>query len=77
MHRFISNHRVELLERCKANFARRPRRASTTAQLANGIPIFLDQLTRSLQAQESGEVDESFRISGTLAVTLLRSSKWA
>ncbi|SEB26420.1 HAMP domain-containing sensor histidine kinase [Variovorax sp. YR216] len=65
MHRFISNHRVELLERCKANFARRPRRASTTAQLANGIPIFLDQLTRSLQAQESGEVDESFRISGT------------
>lgn len=64
MHRFLSNHRDELIERCKAKVAQRPRRAATAAQLANGIPMFLDQLTRTLQAQESGEVDESLRISG-------------
>lgn len=64
MHRFLYNHRDELIERCKAKVARRPRREATAAQLANGVPIFLDQLTRTLEAQENGEVDESFRISG-------------
>ncbi|MEJ8816077.1 HAMP domain-containing sensor histidine kinase [Variovorax ureilyticus] len=64
MHRFLSNHRDELIERCKAKVARRPRRAATAEQLANGVPIFLDQLMRTLEAQENGEVDESFRISG-------------
>ncbi|MDM0078848.1 HAMP domain-containing sensor histidine kinase [Variovorax sp. J2P1-59] len=64
MHRFLYNHRDELIERCKAKVAQRPRRAATPAQLANGVPIFLDQLMRTLEAQENGEVDESFRISG-------------
>lgn len=64
MHRFLYNHRDELIERCKAKVAQRPRRAATAAQLANGVPIFLDQLMRTLQAQGNGEVDESFRISG-------------
>ncbi|WP_353506473.1 HAMP domain-containing sensor histidine kinase [Variovorax sp. J31P207] len=64
MHRFLYNHREELIERCKAKVAQRPRREATAAQLANGVPIFLDQLMRTLEAQENGEVDESFRISG-------------
>jgi hypothetical protein len=64
MHRFLYNHRDELIKRCKAKVAQRPRRAATAAQLANGVPIFLDQLMRALEAQENGEVDESFRISG-------------
>lgn len=64
MHKFLSNNREELIARCKAKVALRPRRAATAAQLANGIPLFLDQLMRTLEAQESGEVDESFRISG-------------
>ncbi|WP_345537365.1 HAMP domain-containing sensor histidine kinase [Variovorax defluvii] len=64
MHRFLSNHRDDLIERCKAKVAQRPKRAATAEQLANGVPIFLDQLMRTLEAQENGEVDESFRISG-------------
>jgi signal transduction histidine kinase len=64
MHRFLSNNREELIARCKAKVAQRPRRAATVAQLANGIPMFLDQLMRTLRAQENGQVDESFRISG-------------
>ncbi len=40
MHRFLYNHRDELIERCKAKVARRPRREATAAQLANGVPIF-------------------------------------
>ncbi|OUL99837.1 sensor histidine kinase [Variovorax sp. JS1663] len=64
MHRFLYNNRDELIERCKAKVAQRPRRAATAAQLVHGVPIFLDQLMRTLEAQENGEVDESFRISG-------------
>ncbi|HYP69576.1 MAG TPA: HAMP domain-containing sensor histidine kinase [Variovorax sp.] len=64
MHRFLYNHRDELIERCKAKVAQRPRRAATAEQLANGVPIFLDQLMRTLEAQEKGEVDESLKISG-------------
>ncbi len=64
MHRFLHNNRDELIERCKAKVAQRPRRAATAAQLANGIPMFLDQLIRTLASQEMGEVDESSRISG-------------
>ncbi|MDM0109440.1 HAMP domain-containing sensor histidine kinase [Variovorax sp. J22R24] len=64
MHRFLSNNREELIARCKEKVAQRPRRAATAEQLANGVPIFLDQLMRTLEAQENGEIDESFRISG-------------
>ena len=62
MHRFLSNNRDELISRCKAKVAQRPQRAATEAQLANGIPMFLDQLMRTLEAQEGGELGESFRI---------------
>jgi signal transduction histidine kinase len=65
MHAFLANNRAELIERCKAKVARRPTRAATPEQLRNGIPIFLDQLERTLRAEEGGEAIESMRISGT------------
>ena len=54
MHAFLANNRGELIERCKAKVARRPTRAATPEQLRNGIPIFLDQLERTLRAEEGG-----------------------
>jgi len=64
MHRFLVNHREELIARCKAKVAQRPRRAATAEQLSNGIPMFLDQLTRTLEAEGAGDSGESLRISG-------------
>lgn len=64
MHQFLSDNREELIDRCKAKVAQRPTRSATAAQLANGIPLFLDQLMRTLQAQQKGEIGESLRISG-------------
>lgn len=64
MHAFLSNNRAELGERCKAKVAARPRRAATEAQLSNGIPMVLDQLIRTLQAEEAGELEEGLEISG-------------
>jgi signal transduction histidine kinase len=65
MHAFLSNHRDELIARCKAKVAQRPKRAATAAQLANGVPLFLEQLTKTLEAEEQGDAGKSLRISGT------------
>lgn len=64
MHDFLKNNRAELIERCKAKVARRPRRAATPEQLKNGVPLFLEQLTNTLQAEKAGHAVDSFRISG-------------
>jgi signal transduction histidine kinase len=64
MHTFLLNNRDELVSRCKLKVAQRPKRSATTQQLANGIPLFLNQLTRTLAAEEADEMAESLRISG-------------
>lgn len=64
MHRFLSNNRGELIARCKAKVAQRPHRGATPEQLANGIPLFLEQLTRTLLAEQAGDAAEGARISG-------------
>jgi signal transduction histidine kinase len=64
MHLFIANNRAELLARCKAKVAKRPQRAATEAQLSTGIPLFLEQLLQTLEAEEGGDDAGSLRISG-------------
>jgi hypothetical protein len=64
MHEFLTHNRDELIARCKEEVARRPHRAATVAQLSNGVPMFLDQLTRTLVAEDAGDAGESLRISG-------------
>lgn len=64
MHRFLANNRGELIARCKAKVAQRPQRAATEAQLAHGVPMFLDQLTRTLAAEDDDRPELSIRISG-------------
>ena len=64
MHEFLRNNRDELIARCKYKVSKRPQRAATEQQLANGVPLFLDQLTRTLKAEEANEGGESMRISG-------------
>lgn len=64
MHIFLSDYRDELIARCKTKVAQRPRRAATPSQLSHGIPIFLEQLTRTLVAEEEGDAAEGERISG-------------
>lgn len=64
MHLFIANNRDELVRRCKEKVARRPHRSATEAQLSNGVPLFIEQLRRTLQAEEGGDPAQSFQISG-------------
>ncbi|MDQ0074461.1 signal transduction histidine kinase [Variovorax boronicumulans] len=64
MRNFLANNREDLISRCKAKVAQRPRRAATEHQLVNGIPLFLEQLIRTLAAEESDKPADSIRISG-------------
>lgn len=64
MHGFLTHNRDDLIARCAAKVAERPNRAATPSQLANGIPLFLEQLTRTLEAEEEGDAAEGERISG-------------
>jgi signal transduction histidine kinase len=64
MHSFLANNRDELIARCKVKVAQRPKRAATEHQLANGVPMFLEQLTMTLRAEEEGDAAEGTRISG-------------
>lgn len=64
MHVFIAANRAELLARCKAKVAQRPHRAATEAQLSNGLPLFIEQLQRTLEAEERDDEVQSLLISG-------------
>lgn len=64
MHDFLSNNREELAARCRAKVAERPGRSATEQQLQNGIPLFLDQLIRTLQLEQSRRPLDSELISG-------------
>ena len=64
MHVFLAENRAELERRCRDKVAKRPLRFSTEIQLREGIPIFLDQLIRTLKAEEAGQMAQGLAISG-------------
>ncbi|GKS75940.1 HAMP domain-containing histidine kinase [Acidovorax sp. SUPP950] len=64
MRGFLLNNREELIQRCKAKVAQRPLRGATLEQLSHGIPMFLDQLTRTIEAEDDGDIAGGMRISG-------------
>jgi hypothetical protein len=64
MHNFLANNRSELTERCKAKVAQRPLRAATDKQLQNGVPLFLEQLIKTLRIEQTSNPLDSREISG-------------
>ena len=64
MRALLMDNRAELIARCAAKAARRPGAKATPQQIANGLPVFIDQLARALEADGSNQVAASRRISG-------------
>ncbi|MEO7724984.1 MAG: HAMP domain-containing sensor histidine kinase [Chthoniobacterales bacterium] len=64
MHQFLTENRGELIERCRMKVARRPSPRATEAELDHGITLFLDQIIKTLQAEEAAQPMESRRMSG-------------
>jgi signal transduction histidine kinase len=75
MHEFLFNNRDDLIARCKSKVALRPKREATDDQLKNGIPLFLDQLTRTLEAEQRNDDKSSLEISGSSGGDLLALSE--
>ena len=64
MHEFLTENRGELIERCRMKVAQRPAPKATTEELDHGITLFLDQIIKTLKAEESEQLGESRRMSG-------------
>lgn len=64
LHDFLTNNRDELTARCRAKVGQRPGRSATERQLQNGVPMFLDQLIRTLQIEQTAQPSKSRRVSG-------------
>jgi len=64
MSNFLANNRDELIHRCKQKVAQRQGRGASEKQLIHGVPLFLDQLTRTLEAEKQNNVQKSLAISG-------------
>lgn len=64
MHSFLANNREELARRCRVKVAARAGRSATEAQLATGIPLFLSQLIRTLEIEQTDTPMDSRSISG-------------
>jgi signal transduction histidine kinase len=64
MHDFLDNNRAELAQRCRIKVAARPGRSASEAQLKDGIPLFLDQLIRTLAIERTATPMDSRLVSG-------------
>lgn len=52
LHEFLSSHREELIKHCKAKVARRFAPEKMPQVVDHGVPIFLEQLVHTLQAEQ-------------------------
>ena len=64
IHEFLTTHRIELIERCRSKVAQRISPRATEKELAHGIPLFLDQLIKTLEVEQTSDMLHSSRISG-------------
>lgn len=64
LYEFLENNANDLIERCISKVAKRPKRNATEMQLRNGVPMFLSQLTRTLEAEQDGGPAAGVAISG-------------
>lgn len=64
MYEFLINNRTNLAARCREKVALRPGRMASKLQLLNGVPMLLDQLIRTLAAENTSQSIVAFGISG-------------
>jgi signal transduction histidine kinase len=64
LHEFLTSHRAELIDRCRSKVAQRAAPRVTQAELVHGIPLFLDQLIKTLQVEQTSDPMLSRKVSG-------------
>jgi signal transduction histidine kinase len=64
LHEFLTAHRAQLIDRCKAKVVARGAPGGTDLELEAGIPRFLGQLIRTLEVERTSQPMLSRKISG-------------
>jgi len=64
LHEFLSVNRLELIDRCRLKVAQRAIPKCTQEELEYGIPLFLDQLIKTLRVEQTRDPMQSRRVSG-------------
>src|SRR5687768_8259145 len=64
MHAFLTAYRTELIARCRAKVALRAIPGANQLELKHGITVFLDQLIKTLQVEETQDPMRSRKVSG-------------
>ncbi len=64
MHEFLTGHRSELIDRCRAKVAQRSTPGAIDVELDYGIAPFLDQLIKTLRVEQTTEPMDSRKVSG-------------
>lgn len=64
LHEFLTANRDELIERCRVKVAKRPIPPPTSMELTHGIPVFLEQIIKTLKMEEGSDSAGSRQVSG-------------
>jgi signal transduction histidine kinase len=64
LHEFLKIHQAELIDRCRGKVALRQAPTVTQIELEHGIPLFLAQLIKTLQVEQSSHPMQSRKVSG-------------
>jgi signal transduction histidine kinase len=64
LHELLSQHRDDLIDRCRAKVALRQSPPPTEGELGHGIPFFLDQLIKTLRVEQTVQPLLSRKVSG-------------
>ncbi len=64
LHIFLATHRSSLIDRCRLMVGHRIEPKATDVELQHGIPIFLDQLIKTLRIEQTSEPMRSRKVSG-------------
>jgi signal transduction histidine kinase len=64
LHEFLNGNRADLIARCRIKLSQRSISDAADVGRVHGIPLFLDQLIRTLQAEQTSEPMRSREVSG-------------
>jgi signal transduction histidine kinase len=64
LHEFLTAHRDDLIDRCRLKVIQRRAPKPTDAELEHGVPLFLDQLIKTLRVERTTDPARSREVSG-------------
>ena len=64
LHELLTAHRIELIERCRSKAAKRRAPEAAQAVLQHGVPLFLNQIIKTLEIEQTADPMQSRSVSG-------------